>query len=168
MIRPDIVSATGQYTDVGIVIVTGHRDLRLSLGDIINRESGLTIGAAAADLPEAWRLLDQGPCKLAIVDWLTVCAAERVGQVVFPKWPDMPVLVMSMDNSQLAIEIMLSCRVRGLVTKHDLAEELLPAIRELLAGRLYFSSEFLTGLSLDARERLLSGGTADQNPEDDA
>ncbi len=84
-------------------------------------------------------------------------------QMVFPKKPKMPVILMTMDNELAQIRTALVAGVRGFVTKQDLAEELIPAIRGVLDGRRYLSRELLVGISANVRARILAGDTSDWN-----
>ena len=51
-----------------VLIVTGHHALRMSLKDLINLESDLTVGGEATDLTEARRVVGGDHLDLAIVD----------------------------------------------------------------------------------------------------
>ena len=70
---------------------------------------------------------------------------------------------MTMDNELAQIRTALVAGVRGFVTKQDLAEELIPAIRGVLDGRRYLSRELLVGISANVRARILAGDTSDWN-----
>jgi len=146
-----------------VLIVTGHHTLRVSLKDLINLESDLTVGGEAENLTEARRLSGDDHMVLAIVDHLAFTDREPLRKPVFPENPHMPVILMTLDNELDQLKRALAAGVRGCVTKQDLAEELIPAVRNVLNGQRYISRELLVGIPARVRAAILDGETTEWN-----
>ena len=146
-----------------ILIVSNYFMLRMSLRDLINIEADLAVGGEAADMSEARLLLGRNHLDLALVDRLIWPRMECAPQTVFPENPTLPVVLMTMDNELTRIKIALAAGVRGFVTKHDLATELIPALRDVLRGQRYLSRELLEGIPADKQARILAGEITDWN-----
>jgi DNA-binding NarL/FixJ family response regulator len=56
----------------------------------------------------------------------------------------MPVLVLSMHDESLYAERALQAGASGYITKHQPTEEVLSAIRRVLAGEIYLSEKMTT------------------------
>jgi DNA-binding NarL/FixJ family response regulator len=58
----------------------------------------------------------------------------------------LPVLVLSMHKESIYAERALRARASGYITKHQAADEVLVAIRRVLAGEVYLSEKMTSGL----------------------
>lgn len=136
--------------------MTEHTLLFESLEELILRAGGFCVGRQAHDLREAGQLLHQGLYDLALVDWLQLPDLECDKRGLFPNHPSLRVILMTMDNDLSQAKLALDWGARGLVTEHDVADELLPALSEVLAGGRYLSRELMQGVSVEERASLLS------------
>jgi DNA-binding NarL/FixJ family response regulator len=138
------------------LIVTEHEALGASLKALMGLTDHLTVGANAADLTEARRLVSQRTFDLALVDWLQLPALGQTMKPLFPAQPELPVILMTMHDEFSQTKLVRSSGIRGIVTEHTMAEELREAIQEVLAGRCYLSRDLLSGLTDDERDALLA------------
>jgi len=98
---------------------------------------------AAGSLSQAISLLDQDPmCNLAILDLHLGDAEGRESlNVMRERFPDVPVIVFSGDQSLENITMAFECNARGYVLKSSPMPILANAIRLVLAGTSYIPVE---------------------------
>ena len=145
--RPWLNSArSGKKT---IVIVDDHPVLRLGLITLIESEPDLDVRAAVATCQAALAAIRQSHPDLVIVDLVLGegDGLELVKQIK-TRHPGIPSLVLSMHDELVYAARALSAGARGYVTKQQLDETVLIAIRRVLSGEIYMS---------EALERRLAG-----------
>ncbi len=141
---------------VSVVIVDDHPVVREGLAALIDREPDLEVCGGAGSAEGALAAIRELRPRLAVVDLslggrsgLELVAALRTA------CPDMPVLVLSVHDELLYAERCLHGGARGYVMKQEKIGEILAAIRQLLAGKVYLSDR-MTGRLLEA----VAGGHA--------
>ena len=134
------------------MIVEDHPMLRERLSQLIIHELDMEVCGEADDAPEGIRLIADTSPNLAIVD-ITLKGSNGLELVKTIKALsiDIPVLVLSMHDESLYADRALRVGASGYITKHQPAEEVLSAIRCVLAGEIYLSEKmtayFLKSLS---------------------
>ena len=123
-----------------ILIVDDHPVVRLGLKQMITHVPGLSVSGEAATSEEAVQLARTSRVDLAIVDLSLKDAhgldlIRRLHQVV----PGLPVLALSIHDEALFAERALRAGARGYIMKHEAVNNLVAAIRQVLAGRIYVS-----------------------------
>jgi DNA-binding NarL/FixJ family response regulator len=123
-----------------VLLVDDHplvlRGLRLVL---LDEFEPVQIGEAG-DSQAAWE-------KLVAVSWdvvvLDISLPGRNGLELLQdlkfRWPDLPVLMLSMHLNQVYVGRALSAGASGYLTKESAPEEMASAIQAALAGRTYIS-----------------------------
>ena len=135
-----------------VVVVDDHPMFRERLSQLINFELDMEVCGEAEDAQEGIRLLRETSPDLAIVD-ITLKGSSGLELVKSIKALSMatPVLVLSMHDESLYAERALRSGASGYITKHESADNVLSAIRRVLAGEVYLSgtltSAFLKGLT---------------------
>jgi DNA-binding NarL/FixJ family response regulator len=139
-----------------ILIVDDHALLRRGLTSLIESEPDLVVCGEAASCWAALDAIRESPPDLVIVD-LALEGSDGLDLVKEMKrhHPDIPALVLSMHDEAVYAVRALRAGARGYVTKQQLDETLLGAIRRLLAGETYMSA------TLEARlaARFIAGQT---------
>jgi len=107
-------------------------------------------------MAEAEQLLARDGFDLVLMDWLQLPDLEHFDGGLFPAHPALLVVLMTMDNDLSQAKRALHWGVHGVVTEHDAAEELLPALYAVFAGQRYLSRELVSGLSAEERASLLA------------
>ena len=132
-----------------IVIVDDHPVLRLGLITLIESEPDLTVRAAVATSRAALVAIRESHPDLVIVDLMLGDGdgLDLVKQIKM-RYPRIPSLVLSMHDESVYAARALCAGARGYVTKQQLDETVLIAIRRVLSGETYMS---------DALERRLAG-----------
>ena len=125
-----------------ILIVDDHPMMREGLRGIINREPDLVVCGEADCARKAMLLIEKSTPDLALVD---ITLPEKNGLELVKDLkalhPELVTLALSMHDESLYGERMLRAGAKGYINKHQPPEELLKAIRMVLAGRIYVSQE---------------------------
>jgi len=128
-----------------VVIVDDHPMFRERLSELINHELDMEVCGEADDAEEAIRLIRETSPNLAIVD-ITLKASSGLELIKSIKALSIivPVLVLSMHDESLYAERALRAGATGYITKNQATEEVLLAIRRVLAGEIYLSEKMTT------------------------
>ena len=141
-----------------ILIVDDHPVLRRGLASLIESEPDLAVCGEAATCQAALQAIRQRKPDLVIVDLgLEGCDGLDLIKEMKHQHPGTPALVLSMHDESLYAERALRAGARGYVTKQQLDETVLIAIRRLLNGEMYmsekigerFAQKFLAGRTLE-------------------
>jgi DNA-binding NarL/FixJ family response regulator len=123
-----------------ILIVDDHPVLRRGLGALVNSEPDLVVCAEAGTRPAALEAVRESEPDLVIVD---LALGDDDGLALIKEMksrhPRIPALVLSMHDESLYAERCLRAGARGYVTKQQLDDTVLDAIRCLLDGETYMS-----------------------------
>lgn len=125
-----------------VFLVDDHPLVRRGLRELLSTEAGMQICGEAKTMDEAMDLFDGDGCDLAIVDLSLeegdgLELVRRLGQC----WPGVPVLVYSMHDPTLYAERVFAAGARGYLEKREAPDEVLKAVRRVLDGERYLSSE---------------------------
>ncbi len=149
---------TGAPAEKTILLVDDHPVLRRGLASLIESEPDLTVCGEAATGSEALAAIRDRRPDLAIVD-LSLGDSDGLDLVkdLKKRHPELPALVLSMHDEATYAERALRAGARGYLTKQQLDDTVLAAIRRLLAGETWMSPElearlarkFVGGVTLD-------------------
>jgi DNA-binding NarL/FixJ family response regulator len=133
-----------------VLLVDDHPVVRDGFAEVINRESDLTVCAAAEDRPGAVRAIETSQPHLVVID-LTLKNSSGMELIkdIHARWPDLLILVVSMHNENLYAERVLRAGARGYITKQQATRDILQAIRRVLGGGIYLNGT--TGAAVLAR-----------------
>ena len=147
-----------------IVIVDDHPLFRKGLEQLINSVAdGFCICGEAGDAAEGIAKIRQLKPDLAIVD-LSLPGANGIELIknIRAEFQKLPVLILSMHDESLYALRALRAGAQGYVMKQEARENVIGAIREVLAGRPYLSSQ----MSAKLITNFASGTGAPGNPTD--
>ena len=135
-----------------IIIVDDHPLFRERLSELINHELDMEVCGEAEDARQAIEIIRNTSPDLAIVDiTLKGSGGLELIKSIRELPTAVPVLVLSMHDESLYAERALRAGAAGYITKHESAENVLLAIRRVLAGEVYLSgtltSAFLKSLT---------------------
>lgn len=132
-----------------ILIVDDHPLMRRGLAELINNESDLEVCAAVANQQEAYEAIASSQPDLVITDLsmrdgdgLTLIKHIRSGN------DDLLILVLTMHDAPGYARQTLNAGANGYLSKQELSEMLLVAIRCVLAGETYLSPKISAGLAV--------------------
>jgi DNA-binding NarL/FixJ family response regulator len=137
-----------------VLIVDDHPMLREGLALRINREPDLLACCEADSAESAFASCEECSHDLALVDLrLADSSGLTLIRQLRQKYPDMPILVVSMYDESVYAERALQAGAQGYIMKQEATETLIQAIRLVLGGELYVSDKLRSYLI-----RLLIGG----------
>jgi DNA-binding NarL/FixJ family response regulator len=125
-----------------ILLVDDHPIVRQGLAESILHESDLTVCAEAEDRTGALAAIEGNMPDLIVID-LTLKNSSGMDLIkdVQARWPELPILVVSMHDEDLYAERVLRAGARGFITKQEAARNILAAIRRVLGGQIYLNDK---------------------------
>lgn len=148
------MTASGLSTDVKrILVVDDHPVVREGIAALVGAQADLAICGQADGLEQALRQCRETNPDLIVVDisLKSENGLELIRELMAWK-PDVKILVSSVHDDSLYAERALRVGARGYVRKNQPTEDILAAIRRILADRIYLSEQ--------ATERLLRRNVA--------
>jgi len=123
-----------------VLIVDDHPFMRAGLAQLIERQTDLAVGAEAGNPAEALQLLAPGGIDVVLTD-MTMPGRSGLDFLkdLQALHPALPILVVSMHDEMIYAERTLRAGARGYIMKEAGGENLLAAIRQVLAGQVYVS-----------------------------
>jgi DNA-binding NarL/FixJ family response regulator len=139
---------TSDTTRKRILIVEDHPLTRLGLSQLLSREPGLTVCGETGDAREVPAALLHSRPDLVLTD-LTMPGKSGLEfiQDLRQSHPQLPLLVVSMHDEAIYAERALRAGARGYIMKSEGGDNLLAAVRQVLAGEIYLSKK-MSGLLL--------------------
>jgi len=138
---------------IRVLIVDDHAIVRRGLRELLSDEfHGATFGEAS-DARQALEGLGKQKWDIVLLD---ISLPGKSGldllKELRAKWPRLPVLVLSIHpEDQFAVRV-LKAGAGGYMTKESAPEELVRAVRKILAGGRYVSSTLAEKLALNIRK----------------
>jgi DNA-binding NarL/FixJ family response regulator len=150
---------------IKILLADDHRIMREGLRCLIESESDMTVVAEAADGRTAVRLARKVTPDMVIIDITMpdLNGVEATRQIV-SEAPNIKVLAVSMHSDDHFVAGMLKAGASGYFLKDCAAEELVYAIRAVVAGEIYLSPK-IASIVVDGYLRVLSKGKSTNTPE---
>ena len=143
-----------------VLIVDDHPILRRGLAALIESESDLAVCGEAASCQAGLEAIREHQPDLVIVDLeLKESHGLDLVKALQSSHPEIPALVISMHNEAVYAERCLRAGARGYVSKQQLDETVLVAIRHVLAGKTYLSD----GLAGRLAAKYVDGKILDTN-----
>lgn len=128
-----------------VVIVDDHPLMRRGLADLIESEPNLKVCDQAATCAAGLKAIEARRPDLVIVDLeLKGSSGLDLVKELLVRFPNIPALVLSMHSDPTYAERSLRAGARGYVSKQQLDETVLSAIRCVLGGGTFISEEFRT------------------------
>jgi len=125
---------------IRILLIDDHALVRDGLRRIIEEESRFVVVGEAATGAEGLRLALSGPCDVVVLD---LSLPDRSGleilKTIRSARPLVPVLVVTMHGEEEYGVRAMRADAAGYLTKESAGEELVAAIRSIIAGRRYVS-----------------------------
>jgi DNA-binding NarL/FixJ family response regulator len=135
---------------IRILIADDHAILRRGLREILEHELGAVYCGEAGNSQEVLLRVQQGRWNLLILD---ITMPGRSGLDVLrdvkQMRPKVPVLVLSMHPEDQYGKRVLRAGASGYMNKESAPEELIKAVRKVLAGGTYVSSALAEKLAID-------------------
>lgn len=123
-----------------VLLVDDHPILRAGLSRLINQEADMTVAGEAEDAPKAFDLVSKLSPDVVLVD-VSLKGGNGIELIknLKARYPDLPMLVLSMHDETLYAERALRAGGRGYIMKEEAIEQVLVGIRKVLAGEIFLS-----------------------------
>jgi DNA-binding NarL/FixJ family response regulator len=121
-----------------IVVVDDHPVVREGLEQLINREDDLEVCATAGNLKHALEAVEGRQVDLAIIDMLlkNTTGVQLAKKLRF-RYPSLYILILSMSDAPHHVKSAFQAGARGYITKDEVSEKIIVAIRRVLDGEIY-------------------------------
>lgn len=130
-----------------IFIVDDHPVFRKGLAQLINEEEDLEVIGEAEQVDQAIAVIPAQMPDLVIVD---ITLKDRSGidliETLQTRSPDLPILVISMHDESLYAERVLRAGALGYITKQEMTDNVVRAVRQVMGGKRYLSSDMVDAL----------------------
>ena len=125
-----------------ILVVEDHPIFRLGISELINQEEDLAVCGDAEDVHQALTEIDRLDPDLLVVD-ISLKHSDGIELVkeVTKSQKRLPVLILSMHDQFLYAERALHAGARGYIMKQEAMENVVTAIRQVLAGKIYLNEK---------------------------
>ncbi|MCX6847331.1 MAG: response regulator transcription factor [Verrucomicrobia bacterium] len=130
-----------------VLLVEDHPMFREHLGQLIDRDLGMSICGEADNIRDAMRLVLETKPDIAIVD-ITLHGSSGLELLkdIKEQGLDINVLVLSMHDEDLYAERALRAGAKGYITKNEASAEVIEAIRCVMKGDVYASRQMTAKL----------------------
>lgn len=127
-----------------VVIVDDHPIVRHGVSRLLNREEDLSVTGEAEDIATALKLLEDDLPDVVLVD-LVLDGESGIDliETIRERWPELPVLVVSMHDAPDYLERVLKAGAQGFVNKKESIQRLADAIRRVLTGKVYIGENMM-------------------------
>jgi DNA-binding NarL/FixJ family response regulator len=123
-----------------VFLVDDHPLVREWLTNLINQLPDLVVCGEAASGTEALQGIENTNPNIAIVDLsLKEGSGLETIKALKARFPQTAVIVLSMHDEQYYAERTMRAGARGYVMKGEVTSDILAAMREVLAGKIYLS-----------------------------
>jgi len=123
-----------------VLVVDDHPIVRQGLTLLINRESDLTVCGEAEDARTAMQSVAMAQPDILVVD-ISLNGPDGLDLLksVRTRYPDLPVLILSMHDESIYAERALRAGAQGYIMKQEATEKVLVALRRILSNEIYVS-----------------------------
>ncbi len=123
-----------------VLLVDDHPVLRKGLGQMINAEADLMVCGEAEDASKAFEAVGTLSPDVAVVD-ISLKRGNGIELIknVKARYPELPILVLSMHDEALYAERALRAGSLGYIMKEEATEQVLTALRRVVAGEIFLS-----------------------------
>jgi DNA-binding NarL/FixJ family response regulator len=123
-----------------VLVVDDHPIVRQGLALLINREADLMVCGEAEDSHAALEAVSAAKPDILIVD-ISLSGPDGLDLLkeVRMRYPELPVLILSMHDESIYAERALRAGAQGYIMKQEATEKVLVALRRILSHEIYVS-----------------------------
>jgi len=131
---------TVETSKLRVFVVDDHPIVRQGLAQMINREPDLTVCGEAEQAASALQAIVSERPDILILD-ISLGGPDGLELLknVRTRYPALPVLILSMHDESIYAERALRAGANGYIMKHEAAERVLVAVRQILNREIYVS-----------------------------
>ncbi len=133
---------------IKILVVDDHPIVLDGLAELLNHEADLVVSAKAGTAAEAIKAVKNQRVDLAIIDMLLKdTTGIQVTKKIKAICPNLIVLIFSMSDELRYIKQAFEVGASGYITKDELSEKIIEAIRQILDGGIYLNKRLSKNFS---------------------
>ena len=123
-----------------VVLVDDHPMVRERLAELLEREPDLAVCGQAEEHTQALEVIAARRPHLVILD-LTLKSSHGLDLIkdAHARWPELPMLVVSMHDEKLHAERAVRAGARGYIMKQEATGKILLGVRAVLRGEFFLS-----------------------------
>jgi len=123
-----------------VFVVDDHPIVRQGLALLINREVDLVVCGEAEDAQTAVQSVATAKPDILVVD-ISLNGPDGLDLLkdIHSRYPDLPVLILSMHDESIYAERALRAGAQGYIMKQEATEKVLVALRRILSHEIYVS-----------------------------
>ncbi len=128
---------------IRVILMDDHASFRSYLATLLAQQVELVVVGEAGDLDSLLRVvasLDPAPDVLLVDVEMPACGGPTITSTVLAAHPTLRVIALSMHDDPVFVAAMVAAGARGYVLKDDPLADIVAAIREVAAGRYFFSA----------------------------
>ncbi len=145
-----------------VFVVDDHPIVRQGLAQMINREPDLIVCGEAEEAASALHaIINERPDILIIDISLKGPDGLELLKNIRARYPSLPVLILSMHDESIYAERALRAGANGYIMKHEAAEKVLVAVRQILSREIYVSERVANRI---LHHYISGSSTAKQSP----
>lgn len=142
MSMPEEIQSETSHDRNKVLLVDDHPLVLQGLAQVLEQDEDLVVCGVAMDMPEALRLCEEHKPDIAVVDIsLGNTSGIRLIEDITDQYKETRVLTLSMHDEQTYGERCLKAGAMGYVMKSDPPEMIIEAIKTVLNGERFISSE---------------------------
>ncbi|WP_445143918.1 response regulator [Dyella sp. Tek66A03] len=135
---------SGGTVTLRIILADDHPIVRSGVRMLLEGSSNVAVIVDVGSPDELLGALDQRPCDLVITDFSMPGGQLADGLnmlgLIQRRWPDLPIIVLTMVSNAGVLSSILATGVRGLLNKSDALTELMLAVQAVSHDRYYVST----------------------------
>lgn len=143
-----------------ILVVDDHPIVRDGVADLLNLEADFVVIARAGNMADAIEAIKKQQIDLALVDMLLINeTGVQVTKKIKALCPNIIVMIFSMSDELMYVKQAFEVGVRGYITKDEVSEKIIDAIRQVLNGGIYLSERLAKKFSKHELNEFLVNGS---------
>lgn len=146
-----------------IFIVDDHAVVRLGLTSRLAEESDLVVCGEAGEAAEALKGISETHPDVAIVD-LSLRRSSGIELIkdLAIQCPEVKVVVLSMHDEMMYAERVLRAGASAYVMKEDSSQQVVAAVRHVLAGKVFVSDRVMTAIAARLGKRKIDSSPVER------
>jgi DNA-binding NarL/FixJ family response regulator len=138
--RPGAPAPAPRKGKYRVLLIDDHPLLRKGLAELINQEPDLIVCGEAEEAPKAFEAVGVLNPDVALVD-ISLKGGNGLELIknLKARYPDLPLLVLSMHDETLYAERALRAGSLGYIMKEEAIDKVLAAIRQVISGEIFLS-----------------------------
>ncbi len=138
---------------ISVFIADDHAIVRQGLKQIVSDTTDIRLAGEAATGQEALQMVRSGTCDVLVLDLnMPGISGLDILRVLKGERPNLPVLILSIHAEEQYAVRCLKAGAAGYLTKESAPEELVEAIRQVVAGGKYVSRGLAESLAMRLTE----------------